>query len=88
MTTDRTSYDAALPWPLNYQVRTYRVAALVMILVGVPTAIGGWSYHGPVWGVGILAAHIYIGLSIAFLFPWLQRRVRDQRTELAPPDRR
>jgi hypothetical protein len=71
-----------MPWPLNYQARTYRIAALVMVLAGIPTAIGEWSDHSAVWGIGILAAHIYLGLTIAFLFPWLQRRVRDRRTEL------
>ena len=83
MTPEQTSSDAAVPWPLNYPVRTYRIAALVMILAGVPTAIGEWSYNGPAWAIGIMAAHIYIGLSIAFLFPWLQRRVRDHRCEIA-----
>jgi hypothetical protein len=55
-----------------------------MILTGLITAIGEWSNHGPVWGIGILAAHVYVGLTIAFLFPWLQRRVRDHRAELSP----
>ena len=68
-----------MPWLLGYRVRTYRIAAAVMIVVGIPSLAINWS-GGRWWAIGIFAAHVYIGLTIALLFPYLQRRVRERRT--------
>ena len=86
MSPDRTSYDAEMLWPLNYRVRTYRIAALVIVAAGVPSAIIEWIYHGHAWAITIASVHIYLALVVAFFLPWLQRRGRDRQPELGEHD--
>lgn len=63
-------------WPLNYSTRTYRIAAVVIALAGIPTVITMWLDVGAIWGIVILLLHVYLALWVAFMLPWLQCRVR------------
>jgi membrane protein implicated in regulation of membrane protease activity len=75
-----------MPWPLNYRVRTYRIAALVIVVAGIPTAISEWIYHGHAWAIAIATVHLYAALVVALFLPWLQRRARDRQPELGERD--
>jgi hypothetical protein len=34
--------------------------------------------QGALWGAGILIGHLYLGLMVAFVVPWFQRRLQAQ----------
>jgi hypothetical protein len=61
-------------WPLTYSAKTYRILALVVLVLGVPSAATQWATEGELVGALVLAAHIYLAALLAFFFPWLKSR--------------
>jgi hypothetical protein len=61
---------------LGLSVRTCRIVAFLVVLLGIASAYTAWTDMGALWGILILALHVYLGLWIAFGLPWLQHRYR------------
>ena len=61
----------------RFSVRTYRIVGAAVVVFGIPSVFIFWGDQGPVWGIFILAMHLYMGALIAFGLPWLQRRQAD-----------
>lgn len=66
----------------RFSNRTFRVAGIAIILIGVPTVIATWSDQGAVFASVVAFGHLYLGAFIAFGLPWLRQRRQAQSRSL------
>jgi hypothetical protein len=67
-------------WLFRFSPRAYRIAGAVIVAAGVPSALLQWPSLGAELAIGIFAVHLYLGLTVAFTLPWIQRRARARQS--------